>query len=253
MLPSIVFVVTVAGVSVILPITSIMFWVFRCDLSAHITELLAALADSVSASLPAAILATLLATPIVYAVRRYPSRRAYLIERLAYLGYATPSLAFALGLIFFALRCDRFLAFVNFADGPVIYQSLGLLIVAYGVHFLAEALGPIRSALYQVGVQLEEASRGLGYNPWSTFWKVTFPLMRNGLVVSLALVFLAAMKELPLTFLLAPLDFQTLATQVWSYSTEAMFADAAPYALLISLPSLSLVALLLAYGRNYGG
>lgn len=250
MLPSIVFVIAVTGASVVLPISSILFWVSRCDLGNHFADLLAALVDSVSASLPAAVLATALATPVVYAVCRYPSRRASFIERLAYLGFATPALAFALGLIFFALRCDKFLAFMNLTEGTFVYQSLGLLIVAYAVHFLAEALGPIRSALYQAGPQMEEAARGLGRNPFSTFWRVTFPMMRNGLVVSLVLVFLAAMKELPITFLLAPLDFQTLATLLWSYSTEWMFADAAPYALTILLLSLSLVALLLRDGRN---
>ena len=46
-------------------------------------------------------------------------------------------------------------------------------------------------------------------------------------------MFLASVKELPLTLILAPLGFDTLATNVWTYTEEALFAQAAPYALAI--------------------
>jgi iron(III) transport system permease protein len=65
------------------------------------------------------------------------------------------------------------------------------------------------------------------------------------MLVSVALVFLSAMKELPLTLLLSPPGFDTLATNTWSYAESAMFADAAPFALTIMLFSACFVGLLL--------
>ena len=134
-----------------------------------------------------------------------------------------------------------------------LYQELPLVLVyAYSLHFLAEAVGPVRAGLYQATPRLEEASRSLGYSQLATFVRVTLPLLRSGLVVAMALVFLSAMKELPLTFLLSPLGFDTLATNIWSHTREAMYAEAAPFALLIMLVSAGFVAVLLSQERQEG-
>ena len=63
--------------------------------------------------------------------------------------------------------------------------------------------------------------------------------------MSIVLVFLSALKELPLTILLAPPGFETLSTNVWTYANEAMFGHAAPFALVVVVMSAVLVALLL--------
>jgi len=133
---------------------------------------------------------------------------------------------------------------------PLLYQTLALLVLAYALHFLAEAIGPIRSALYQAPPRLEEAARSLGYNALQAFLRATFPLLRQGMLASMALVFLSAVKELPLTFLLAPAGYSTLSTRIWGYTSEAMFAEAAPHALLIVLFSAALVGLLLSQERR---
>jgi len=179
-----------------------------------------AVIDSLSVSAPAAVVATLLALPIALMARRYPSRLSLLLERLGFLGYATPPLAFALGLLVVTLWVL-----------PGLYQTLFVLVYAYSLHFLAEAVGPIRAGLFAADPRLEEASRALGVGPVSTFVRVTLPLLRPGLVVSLALVFLSVMKELPLTMLLAPPGFETLSMNIWQYTEDAMYASAAPYAL----------------------
>ena len=84
----------------------------------------------------------------------------------------------------------------------------------------------------------------LGFGALATFRRVTLPILRPGLVAGCALVFLSCIKELPLTFLLAPLNFETLALNVYGYATEAMFAEAAPYALAIILISAALATVL---------
>ena len=66
----------------------------------------------------------------------------------------------------------------------------------------------------------------------------------SGLLGAGALVFLSCIKELPLTFLLSPLNFQTLALRVYSYTSEAMFAEAAPHAVAIVVLSAVLIGVL---------
>ena len=231
--PSYAFVGGVAFVSVGVPVLTVGYWM-GANPSLPWADLGQALWGSVSASAPAALLAGALALPLAYLSVRRPSRGTKTLERVAYFGYATPPLAFALALVFFTLRTV-----------PPLYQTLALLIIAYALHFLAEAIGPIRTALYQAPPRLEEAARSLGRTPLQAFFAATFPLLRKGLLVSVALVFLSAMKELPLTFLLSPVGFDALALTVWSYANEALFAGAAPFALAIMAVSAAFVGLLL--------
>jgi iron(III) transport system permease protein len=208
--------------AIIVPVGTILFWMSRSMDYSIWNGLTEVLAQSVSASAPAAILAAALAVPLAYISVRFPSPLSRGLERIAYLGYATPPLALALAFVFFSLN-----------SVPFLYQTITLLVVAYSLHFLAEAIGPVRSALYQAPPRIEEAARSLGYPPFKAFMQSTFPLLKNGIIAGAALVFLSCMKELPITFLLSPVGFETLALNVWSYSNEALFAEAAPFALTI--------------------
>ncbi|GAA6758225.1 ABC transporter permease [Thermus oshimai] len=191
-------------------------------------------------ALPAAFLAVGMALPIAYLRVRQPSPASQTLERLAYLGYTIPPLAFALAWIFFSLRAV-----------PFLYGTLPLLVLVLAFHFLAEALGPVRGALYQVPRRLEEAARTLGETPTGAFFRVTFPLLWRGAVAAGALAFIGAVKELPITLLLAPMGYSTLSTRVFSYTQEAMFAEAAPFALFILLLSAAFVGVLLWSERRY--
>ena len=239
-LPALAFAATVAIAAVGIPLATLVFWLGRAPVD--VPRVLVALANSVSAAAPAALVATLLAVPIAVVGVRRPGgigpRTARTVERVAYLGYATPPLALALAVVAFAVRA-----------APFAYQTLGLLVAAYVVHFLAEAVGPVRSALLQAPPAAEWAARSLGRSPWGAFRDATLPQVRGGLATSAAFVFLSVLKELPITLLLAPLGFTSLATGVWSAAGEALYATAAPYALVIVAVAGALVALLLARDR----
>lgn len=185
---------------------------------------------------PAAIAATALALPVVMLVLRFPRPWTALIDRLAYLGYATPSLAFALAMVFFALQA-----------APFLYQGFALLIFAYVMSFLALALGPLRTALMQIGTRQQEAALALGRSPLRVFWRVTFPQLRRPLVAGGLLVFIMVVKELPITYLLAPTGYSTLALNVFARTNEGMMGEAAPYALAIILFASLFVGLILRY------
>ncbi len=219
---AVLFVAVVLALSVVIPNGVVLYWFTQQLRTIDIPSVLDALLDSVSVGLPAALLATLLAIPIAFLERRHRTGVTQVIGRAVYIGYATPPLALALGYIFFVLR-----------SAPWLYQTAGFLIVVYTVHYLAQAVGPVRTSLFLATPRVEEASRSLGQGSFETLRKVTFPLLRPGVSGAGALVFLSCIKELPLTLLLAPLNFQTLALRMYGFTSEAMFAEAAPYALAI--------------------
>ena len=180
--------------------------------------------NSMSASAVAAVVAGVAAIPIALLATRYPSRLTKLLERLAFAGNALPGIVIALSLVFFA---------ANYASP--LYQTLALLVFAYVVRFLPQALAGVESSLASVGPRVEEAARALGRGPVATTVTVTVPLIRSGIFAGAALVFLSAMKELPATLLLRPIGFETLATEIWKTTSVGAYSRAA-------LPALMLIA-----------
>jgi iron(III) transport system permease protein len=243
-LPATLCAAALAAVCVLLPVMTAVFWMRRETPSAFYNpwaELVKAATDTVIVATPAALICALIAVPLCYLGVRYPTRLNRILERASYLGYAIPPLALALALVFFTLRAL-----------PGLYQTLGLLIAAYVLHFLAEGLGPVRAALLQTPQTLEEAARSLGLNPVQVVRRVVLPLIAKGVLASAALVFLSAVKELPLTTILAPSGMETLAKNVYGYTSEAMFAQAAPHALALVAVSSLFIGLVLRR-RNTSG
>ena len=114
-------------------------------------------------------------------------------------------------------------------------QTLTILIAAYLVRFLPEAISASRASLAALAPTFEEAARTLGARPWRVFRTVALPLIRPGLLAGGGLVFLTTMKELPATLILRPTGFETLATAIWSSASEGVYSQAALPALCLLL------------------
>jgi ABC-type Fe3+ transport system, permease component len=128
---------------------------------------------------------------------------------------------------------------------PAIYQTVPLLVFAYVVRFIPQAVGSIRTSTLQVDQQLVEAARTLGETPMRAFRTVTLPLVTPGIVAGGALVFLTSMKELPATLILRPTGFETLVTVIWRAQENAFYQYAVvPSLLLLTVSGLSMVVLL---------
>lgn len=233
--PAFIFCGLVVAVSVAMPIVVNVYWVVRgITLGQGVVLPWDALLSSVYAAGLAAGVAVLCALPIAILSVRYAGRLAAALERAAYIGYALPGIVVALSLVFFG---------ANYAY--TLYQTMAMLVFAYVVLFLPQAVGAVRTSLLQVSPNVENAARSLGLSPWEVTKRVTLPLVRPGLVTGATLVFLTVMKELPATLLLSPLGFRTLAVQIWSAVTEAYYIEAAAPSLLLIVASSISVALLL--------
>jgi iron(III) transport system permease protein len=197
-------------------------------------------ANSVGVAGAAALAATLVAVPIAYASATRDSRLAGLFERVSYLGYAVPGVVLGLALVYLGVQVLT-----------PIYQTVGLLVVAYVVRFLPQAVGSIRAAVLQVDPALPEAARTLGRSSVGAFRAVTLPLVAPGVVGGSALVFLTTMKELPATLLLRPAGFSTLVTRVWTAHSDGYFGAAVvPALVLLVVSGLSMLVIVSQEGYD---
>ncbi|HLL86680.1 MAG TPA: ABC transporter permease subunit, partial [Thermoleophilaceae bacterium] len=234
---------TVVGLGSVLPVGVLASWAARApgegiDLA---SGLLAPAAGSLGVSVAAAALAVAAALPVALLAVRSPRRWTHALERLTYGANALPGVVVALALVFFAARY-----------AGAVYGTLAVPLFAYVVRFLPQALSGARTALAAVNPRLEEAARALGRGPRAAFAAVTVPLAAPGLLAGAAIVFLSTMKELPVTLLLRPIGFDTLATEVWSATSVSSYARAAPAALLLMAAS-ALIVLRMVVRRDGRG
>jgi iron(III) transport system permease protein len=232
--PAAGFCALVVSLFLVLPIGVLGYWTWQAVPLGRPIELAwqAGLNSLLAAGIAAAI-AVAAALPVAALAERYRSWGTRLLERACFAPNALPGIVIALSLVFFGVRYA----------GPL-YQTLALLLFAYVVRFLPQALAATGSALRTVNPRFEDASRGLGRGPIATLLLVTAPLVRPGILTGAALVFLSAMKELPATLLLRPIGFDTLSTEIWQATAAAAYSEAAPSALLLIALSAPLVYLL---------
>jgi iron(III) transport system permease protein len=234
--PALAFCAAVVGLSVGLTLGVLLYWLSQgLSRGQGLDDLPAQALHSIATGGWGAVATTMAALPVAILAVRYGGRFGVLAERASYLGYALPGIVIALSFVFVG---------ANYL--PALYQTLPLLIVAYVVRFLPQAVGSARTSLLQVSPRLEEAARNLGRSPLGAIAVVTVPLARPGVLAGAALVFLTVMKELPLTLLLRPTGYDTLATAIWTATGSGSYAKAAAPALLLiaisAIPTMLLVA-----------
>jgi iron(III) transport system permease protein len=221
--PALAFCGAVVLVALVIPVGVLVYWATEGIGSGTDLGTVAGYAGNslLASSIAAAVAATLALVVAVIAVR-YPGLVASTVERASYAGYALPGIVIALALVFFGTRVV-----------PPLYQTLAMLVAALTLHFLPLAIGAVGAALAQIPPRVEEAARGLGRSPLNVFRTVTLPLAAAGVAAAAALVFLNAIKELPATLLLAPIGFETLATNLWHETTTGFFEAGAVPALVL--------------------
>lgn len=238
-LPALAFCGGIVLFALVLPMSVLGWWVARgISAGESVPDLWSATANSIIVSGVAVLVVLAASLPVALLSIRFPSRASALLERASHVGFALPGIAVALSLVYFGSQ---------FA--PALYQTTALLVFAYLVLFLPAGVGALRTSLLQISPRWEEAGRSLGRGPLAVIRSIDLPLMRPGLIAGGSLTFLLIMKELPATLILGPAGFKTLATSVWSASSEAFFTEAASHALALILVSSVPMALIIVRQR----
>ena len=161
------------------------------------------------------------------------------LSTIAGIGYAFPGVILALGALFFVSSLETsinaLLLFLNINQNLVLIGSFYILIFTYVCRFNAVAFGAINSGINRLPPNMVEASLTLGNSFWYSLKKVLFPIIKPSILTAAILTFVDIVKELPITLLLRPLNFETLATYVYQFASDEMLGRASAAALIIVL------------------
>ncbi len=243
--PALGFCGLVGFLGLVLPLGILVMWLFRAPpgyASGGFVFEAAHAVNSLTLSAAAAVAAVVLAIPVAYLRARGSGWWAGLPERSTYVGYAMPGVVLGISLVFLGLK------YVN-----ILYGTVALLVFAYVVRFIPQAVGTIESAVLQVDPRHVEAARTMGDSTLRSFFRVELPQIVPGVLSGAALVFLTTMKELPATLVLAPLDFEgTIVTYIWEVQEAGYYDQAAvPALILVAVSGLSML-LIISQERYHG-
>ncbi len=161
--------------------------------------------------------------------------------KIIVIGYSIPGSVIAIGIMVVFIALDRQLApfyksMLNIDKTLVLSSSIFMLIVAYIIRFMAIGYNAVDAGFEKVGRRFYESSLLLGKSKLQTFIKVDLPMLKPALLSGVLIAFIDIMKELPLTLLLRPFNYDSLATKAFEYANDEMIHEA-------SLPSLIIIGL----------
>jgi iron(III) transport system permease protein len=175
---------------------------------------------------------------MAYGVRLRNERVLKLMVRFASMGYAVPGSVLAVGvLVSLGALDDGIDGFMRenlgISTGLLFSGTIVAVTFGYLVRFLALSFGTVEASLGKITPSMDGAARSLGHGPLSTLRRIHLPLIRGSVLTAAILVFVDSMKELPMTVILRPFNFHTLATFVHQFASDEQLGEASLAALAI--------------------
>ena len=188
----------------------------------------------------AAFIAIVLGVFLAYSLRLGQAPWVRGVTRLAALGYAVPGAVLAIGIMMYLGWVDNTLdgwsrSTFGISTGLIFSGTVIAVTFGYVVRFLSLSFGSAEAGLAKITANMDGAARTLGAGPMATLRRIHLPMMKGSIMTAALLVFVDCMKELPMTVILRPFDFETLATFVHQYASDELLPEA-------SLAALSIVA-----------
>ena len=241
----------IIGLGVLLPVITMIDWILgglaRGD--ALVVPWIP-IRDTVVVSVIAAMIVGLLALAPAWIAARDRRAIALPVEQATLLTSALPGVLLALGLVMTTLLLSR-----TFSEGRALYAAITgsglLLFTGYTVRFLAEGFAALKTAILRLDPRQEESARALGAGRLRWLTAIALPDIAPGMAATALLLFLAVLKELPVTLLLGgAVGLNTLAFRVWDRYSEALWLDAGVAGLILLGISCSVVMMTLRWRRH---
>lgn len=221
----------------IIPIIKLIYNAVDNISKIDIPNYLLAVSNTAILSVITALTVVVISIAITYSERTNRFSFVKKLLSLATVGYAIPGAIIAVSMLYF-------LAGVNDATGLFAFGSVFVLVYAYNIRFMATGYSPIKSLSDKNGTNSYESAKLMGYSDFATFKKIEWHTIQPAILTGLLVTFVEVLKELPLTLILRPFDYDTIATIAYQYAKNEMVKEASLYSLTIVIISMIPIFLL---------
>lgn len=222
--------------SLIIPITQLIYWSVIASGNVILRGLPKVLFDTLLLSVSVTLIVLVFGIIIGNFNRLKKSFISKIYSRIVILGYSIPASIIAIAVMTFFIKTDRaFSGMYKIFELKNLFltSSIFMLIFALSIRFMAIGFNSIESGYKKMGIKYYEASKLLGKGDFHTFFKVDLPLLKPAIISAFILTFVDVLKELPLTLILRPFNYSTLASRAFTYAGDEMIHEASVYALII--------------------
>jgi iron(III) transport system permease protein len=234
----------------VVPIGQLVAWAWR----KHAPRALGALGDALGHSLliasVGAVLIVVCSVLIANAARWHKGRLGGVLTRTAMFGYALPGAVVAVGILAIVIPMEDAINAllgmwgVEAVHGRWLSGTLAMLMYGLVVRTIGVGMQAVDAGFVRIGKTYAESSRALGMTVTQTFWRVDAPMLHRALWTAALLCAVDLLKELPLSLLLQPYNFTTLATEVFYDVRDERIYDAALASLwMVGLSVVGMLAL----------
>tara|TARA_B100001778_G_C18315074_1_gene506070 strand:- start:6 stop:560 length:555 start_codon:yes stop_codon:yes gene_type:complete len=165
------------------------------------------------------------------------SKPLNILNTLSISGYAIPGVILAIAFITFIAWFDETL--IKAYDFPsikkIFFGSIIGLVIVYFIRFYSLACNGIKSGYEKINISVDESAYLLGYSKIKTFINIHVPHLRSSILFVGILISLEIIRELPITLILRPFNFETFATTAYIYASEDLLESAAVPSLFLIL------------------
>ena len=221
----------------LIPIIRLLSWMLRSDINLYDNNLLIITFNTVWISLISAIIIVIITYLINFSKNYFNNDALKKVSGLAVLGYSMPGAIIAIGVLKLNSTISELTSFI-------LIGSITGLIFSYLVRFLAVAWQPIDSSMEKLSTNVNLASRTLNVRPIKSLLNLNLPILKKPLLIACLIVFIDISKELPLTLILRPFNFDTLATKTYDLVNQAQFFQSSIPSLIIifiSMPAILMI------------
>lgn len=224
----------------LLPFITLLSWTVMTANTVVDLSFIRLTANSFLLAASAALTGMAVALLILFSLRVSGSRFIYFLSKTATLGYALPGAVVAIGIMIPLIRVEGIFQeagkiLPSFTGQWMISSSVFALLYAYLVRFLAVGYNSLEAGYARLSKSIDESAASLGSSSTHTLRVLHLPLLKGTLLGGGLLVFVDVLKELPLTLILRPFNFDTLAVKAFEYASDERVMQSAPAALIVIL------------------
>ncbi len=230
--------------SFLFPLSQMLYWTIKFPENLFDIQIAGLLLNTLYLVLLSSLVLIIFSLISNYGNRVSNNKILNILSTLSISGYAIPGIILAIAFITFIAWFDEniikslgFLSIKKLFIGSV----LGLVLV-YFVRFYSLAFNGIKSGYEKINISVDESAYLLGFSKRKTFTNIHIPFLRNSLLFIIILISLEIIRELPITLILRPFNFETFATTAYiSASEDLLEAAAVPSLFLILIASFFII------------